>query len=161
MRIVPRNEQDWDFDKYFEYLKTVKHLIPAKAFEFAFNYEHYNLTSHSSLHDAWLEYLVVREPYKGDRKQIRSIEIETCYLGPFHDCRIYINYINVQSYSLQSPQEPLNLPNIDIGHGDLLTHKMKFLENDISEHELTFSRGSIFRIQFKDFEYKIEAYSHE
>ena len=150
-----------DFDAYFAYLNKVKHEMPKAVYEFATKVEHYNLTSHESLHDAWLEYLTICEPAEGERKQQRSIEIKTCYLGPFHDCLIYLSYKNVKSYSLQSPAEFENPPTYKTGHGDLLTHEISVLENNLFKHHIKFSRGSTLSIIFEDLEHWIEPHTHE
>jgi len=40
------------FESYFEYLKSMKDKMPSHVYQFASDYNHYSLDSHSSLHDA-------------------------------------------------------------------------------------------------------------
>jgi hypothetical protein len=158
--IVNDPKSGWDFQPYFSYLETVRGKMPAHVYAFASNREHYNLHSHSSLHDAWLEYLVVREPASGERKELRAIEIETCYLGPFRDCRIFLTYRQVQSFNLNTPAEFSAPPSYMTGHGDLLIHELCVEDNGLLVHELRFSRGSIFEIKCRDIEHRMEAHTH-
>ncbi len=60
---------------------------------------HFNLDSRSSLHDAWLETLTIRETASGERKQIRQLEVHVRLLGPYHDRWIHLNYAGVTQYS--------------------------------------------------------------
>ncbi len=155
------NLPNLDFDEYFAYLNNVKHEMPTAVYEFASRIEHYNLTSHESLHDAWLESLTILEPAEGERKEERYIEIKTCYLGPFHDCLIHLKYKNVQSYSFNTPTEFENPPTYKTGHGDLLTHEISLIKNGSIKHEIKFSRGSILLIIFEDLDHWIEPHSYE
>jgi hypothetical protein len=160
MDLTTRFTSDMDFDQYLTYLNKAKHKMPAAVYEFAIKQEHYNLDSHESLHDAWLEYLTICEPAEGERKEERCVDIKTCYLGPFHDCLIYVHYKNVRSYSLHSPAVFENPPTYKSGHGDLLTHKISVLENNHIKHEVKFSRGSVLSIIFEDLEHWIEPHTY-
>ena len=51
----------WEFDPYFNYVELIKTELPQALYEFASDYDNYNLTSHTSLHDAWLEELSIRD----------------------------------------------------------------------------------------------------
>jgi len=64
-------------------------------YAFASHTDHFNLDSRSSLHDAWLEALTVRETASDERKQIRQLEIQVCLFGPYHDRRVHLNYTGV------------------------------------------------------------------
>jgi len=137
------------FDEYFEYLESIKNSLPAHVYEFASDYGHYNLTDHSSLHDAWLNSLNIIEPSSGERNENRRIEIIANFLGPFHDREIVLRYLNVQSFNLQTPSESESSRKSQLGHGDLLIHEVRF-ENQLIVHELNFLRGSTFIIECKD-----------
>ena len=130
------------FDLYFTYLESVKELLPPHTYAFASDFKHYSLHDQASLHDAWLDYLHISEPAEGERRELRKIEIEICFLGPFHDRRIFLSYKNVTSYSLQTSPDFAPLPSHRIGHGDLLVHELRIHPNGDMIHEMEFSRGS-------------------
>ena len=69
-----------NFDKYFAYIQDIEANLPEGVFRYAAEEEHYDLSSHSSLHDAWLEYCAYSEPSSGERNEIRSPEVECCFL---------------------------------------------------------------------------------
>jgi hypothetical protein len=49
-----------DYSRYLEYLHTIRHDLPRHIYDFASDPRHFDLSSTSSLHDAWLESLSVR-----------------------------------------------------------------------------------------------------
>ena len=51
-----------EYGRYAEYLTTIRERLPANVYEFASNPANFDLTSHSSLHDAWLESFSIIEP---------------------------------------------------------------------------------------------------
>jgi hypothetical protein len=149
-----------DFDNYFSYLPTVQDKFTHSAYQFASNPHHYDLSSHLSLHDAWLESFTVSEVATGERKQIRNIEITLCFLGPFHDFKFYLKYSSVSSYqSTFGHPESTNIP-IPTSHGDLLIHEMRISNQGHQEHELLFSSGSTIVIAFGEFSHIVEPYTY-
>lgn len=159
MRHLHTNVQgSWDFDGYLAYLAAIRSKLPTNVYAFAAQPAHYDLTSHTSLHDAWLEYLTIREPASGERRELRSLEIQTCYLGPFHDCRIYLTYHDVQGYALNTPMPGNAVGHRVTGHGDLLEHEFRLLESGYIEHEIEFSTGSIVTVQFLNLAHRVEPY---
>jgi hypothetical protein len=136
------------FDQYYDYIESIKSRLPKHVYDFASNDKYYNLTDHSSLHDAWLEYFNIREIAEGDRSNIRRIEIESSYLGSFHDCRIDIIYKDVQSFSINTLRPPLSS---NVGaHGDLTFHELRLENSNILVHEIIYSTGSIYIIKCHD-----------
>jgi hypothetical protein len=136
------------FDKYFDYIESIKARLPKHVYDFASNYKYYNLTDHSSLHDAWLEYFNIREIAEGDRSEIRRIEIESSHLGPFHDCRINIIYKDVQSFSINTVHPPLS--SNGQAHGDLIMHEVRLEDNEILVHEIIYSTESVYIVKCRD-----------
>ncbi len=130
------------FDKYFQYLKSIQGQLPENVFSFAANVEHYDLSSHSSLHDAWLENIDIREIGQGERHEQRQTEIKLCLLGAFHDRHIYLTYKDVQKYCLSAAGALT-------GHGDLLVHEVQLSDSGSLIHELQFEKGNI-QIECKD-----------
>jgi hypothetical protein len=146
----------WDLQGYFQYLTEMQGRLPPDVFRFAADSRNYDLISHQSLHDAWLESLTITEPATGARSEIRGIQIDCCYLGPYHDVRIHLNYRGVSDYSLTTPTGVLSPPATNIGHGDLLMHEVRIDASGQITHELQFSRGSAFRISCVSFTHRLE-----
>ncbi len=144
-----------EYGRYAEYLDTIRARLPRNVYEFASNASNFDLSSHSSLHDSWLEFFNIVECAEGTKHGVRSIGIRTCYLGPFHDKRILINYMGVISYSIQTPRAFRFPPSNQTGHGDLITHEIR-LDDDLLVHELIFSRGSTINICFTQFEHEVQ-----
>jgi hypothetical protein len=137
-------------DRYFVYLRSIQNRLPVHVFEFASNDDHYNLTSHSSLHDAWLESVVISEPWEGKRQQSRSITVTISLLGPYHDRQITLEYREVCHIAIDVPDEYAMSPSYRVGNGDLLHHEIRFEEPDVIVHDIQFSRGSRYLIKCHD-----------
>ncbi len=143
-----------DFDRYLKYVDSVRSKLPAHVYAFASDPHHFDLSSHSSLHDAWLETCNVRERASGERNQVRRLEIEITLLGPFHDRRIYLSYKGVTRYSFDVPTRDGKLENK--GHGDLHTHEIRLSPEGLIIHELMFERGATFLIECSDIQHSEE-----
>lgn len=145
-----------DFDGYSAYVESIRGKLPKHVYAFASNPAHFNLDSHSSLHDAWLESLTVKENASGERRQIRQLEIQLCLLGPFHDRRIHLHYIEVLRYSLHG--RPSTEPRYEhTAHGDLLTHEIRLGHDGLLIHELLFQSDSKILIESADIRHSEEA----
>jgi isocitrate lyase len=82
MEYILNSEMDGiDFDRYRAYVESIRSKLPAHVYAFASNPSYFNLDSRSSLHDAWLENLTVKETPSGERKQVRHLEIHLCLFG--------------------------------------------------------------------------------
>ena len=138
-----------DFDRYSAYLQTIRHKIPAHVYAFASDSRHFDLTSSSSLHDAWLESLTVAEPATGERGEIRSVEITLQLLGPFHDCRIHLRYTGLRHYCFTMPGS-IQPEGRTINHGDLVTHEIRLAAENHLIHELVFETGATLLIVCDD-----------
>ena len=165
MKYIYYDEDGTHFDSYFKYLETVRDKMPPHVYQFASDYKYYNLDSHSSLHDAWLDYLKIIEPAQGDRKQNRTIEIQARFLAPFHDKRIYLTYKNVIGFELKTPECFETYPGSSFqregGHGDLYTHEIRIEEDSILVHEIEFFEGSNFVIKCRDIFHSEKDYSYK
>lgn len=58
----------------------------------------------------------IKQRNQGDRNQFRKTTIEVCFLGPYYDNRLFLEYGNVINY-----QSELN--DASKGHGDLEIHE--------------------------------------
>jgi len=123
-------------------------------FEFASNPENHDLSSPNSLHDAWLEQWCIAEVSLSNERRKRLVEINARFLGPRHDRHIFLTYKNVGRYTMQNPEEFEMAPHI--AHGDLLIHELTIIQDGLFEHELRFSRGTVFSVQFSGFEHRVE-----
>ena len=145
-----------DYTRYSAYVATIQKMIPAHVYSFASDSRHFDLDSHSSLHDAWLESLTVREVASGERKEIRRMEIAICLLGPFHDRRIHLHYSGVSLYTFDSPPHYGEQKLEDTAHGNLFTHEIRLGHDDLLIHELLFENGSTFLIECSDLRHSEE-----
>jgi len=85
-----------DFSSYLGYLLTIRTQMPEHIYAFASDPRNFDLTASSSLHDAWLESLNVREQASGSRNEVRRLEVNLCLLGPYHDRLIHLSYSGVE-----------------------------------------------------------------
>ncbi len=162
----PNNSHDeWEAgqEAYDQYLESIKDKLPKAAYEFATATRQSNpsdpyihltptgLESRMALHDAWLESMTMSEPSHGDRSQYRSIDITIKLLGPYHDGHIELVYKNVKSYSMVAT---LISWEAGEGHGDWMYDEIRLSERGNVLHEIEWSRGSDWLIEFKDFAYQ-------
>jgi hypothetical protein len=134
----------------------VKERFPPHVYAFASDSKHYSLDDHASLHDALLDYFHIVDPAEGERRELRKVELEACFLGPFHDLRIFLSYKNVTDYSLQTSPDFTALPSHRVGHGGLLAHELRIHPSGDIIHEMEFSRGSILLIRCNDLTHREE-----
>lgn len=137
-------------------MESIKTELPPALYAFASDDNNYNLTSHTSLHDAWLEEFSIREVQQPSSETDRVLEVRSTYLGPFHDLKIHLTYQNVHWYELINPEESRTQPPMAVPHGDLLLHEIRVSSKGLFEHELVFSRGGRFLVCFEAFEHLIE-----
>ena len=148
-----------DFDRYRVYVESISSNLPAHVYAFASNPSYFNLDSRSSLHDAWLEKLTVRETGNGERRQIRQLEIQLCLFGPYHDRWIHLNYTGVTQYSFLTPPKYGEPKYSQTAHGDLFTHEIRLGHDGLLLHELLFERGSALLIECADITHSEEMIS--
>ena len=134
------------FDAYLKYLQSIREKLPSPAYEFAVAEWHYNPEAPQCPHDSWVESVTISEPFSGDCRQYRSIEINLRLLGAYHDGYIDLKYNDVRSYSLETPAD-FKAPPLNVGHGDWLTDEVRLSERGHVVHEIEFSRGSRWLIE--------------
>ena len=139
-----------DFARYSAYVESIRHRLPPHVYSFASDSRYFDLTSRSSLHDAWLETFTVREVASGERREIRRMEIAISLLGPFHDRRIRLKYVGVTRYSFVAPPRYGEQRYEHTAHGDLLTHEIRLGHDDLLIHEILFERDATFLIECSD-----------
>jgi hypothetical protein len=111
------------WDRYFDYIKSIKGQLPPDLYAYASNWDHYSLDSKASLHDAWLT--TARFSYQ-------ESEMILEFLGPWHDRTIVYRYIGVKAYAF----------NLVVtggpGEADVLAHEFR-IEDGRLAHEIVFS----------------------
>jgi hypothetical protein len=145
-----------DYSAYLKYLLTIRADLPEHIYDFASNSNHFDLSAASSLHDAWLESLIVREVASGSRNENRKLEVKLSLLGPHHDRLIHITYSGVERYSFNSPARPGEARYTHTAHGDLLTHEIRLGPHGHFLHEILFERGSTLLVEFSGFSHHEE-----
>jgi hypothetical protein len=154
MKFIIDGKFGLDHRPYWEYLSSIESRMPAHLFAFASNPEHHDLESPNSLHDSWLEYWSISET-KNEGRSDRSACIDACFLGPRHDRYIYLRYKNVEKHGVHGAGE-LTSPPRQTSHGDLLVHEMTIVREGLFSHELVFSKGAVFSVEFADFDHCVE-----
>jgi len=147
MKYIKYLDGSWRLDEYFLYLDSLEGKVSPSALEFAKKKNHYDLRSHESLHDAWLQELKLFESAEGERFEIRIVNVYSRYLGPYHDLEFSLNYLGVVGFHIQGQ-------NLSNGHGDVLMHEMCMEGVDLMSHELLFSTGSTIKIVFRGFQHE-------
>ena len=154
--IVNSQAEGIDFTRYSAYVASIQHKLPPHVYSFASDPRYFDLSSHSSLHDAWLETLTVREAAGGARHEVRRMEVALCLLGPFHDRRIHLHYTGVTRYSFTAPPR-YGEPRYEYtAHGDLLTHEIRLGHDGLLIHELLFERDAALLIECSDIRHSEE-----
>lgn len=150
-----------DYGHYLKYVASIRDQLPPHVYAFASNSNYFNLESNSSLHDAWLESVTVREASSGEHNEIRQLEIHICLLGPFHDRRIHLRYTGVSQYSINAQARYEEQRYKHTAHGDLFTHEIRLGHNGLLVHELLFEREATFFIECSDIRHSEEIIAND
>jgi len=159
--IVNSETEGIDFTRYSAYIAKIRDLIPAHVHSFASDSRYFDLSSHSSLHDSWLESLTVCEVASGERKEIRRMEVAIILLGPFHDRRIHLHYSGVTFYTFSAPSHYGEQRFDHTAHGDLFTHEIRLGHDGLLIHELLFENDAAFLIECSDLRHSEEMIINE
>jgi len=154
--IVNSHTDGIDFSRYLTYLDSVRDHLPSHIYSFASDSRHFDLSSGSSLHDAWLESCTIRETATLDDPDTRGLEIALVLLGQYHDRHIYLRYTGITHYSLVGPSQHATPRYDNIAHGDLLTHEIRLGQGNRLVHELSFSEGATILIECADIRHSEE-----
>lgn len=158
--ILNGNPGEINYFPYRAYVESIRDRLPPHVYAFASDIRHFDLQSHSSLHDSWLESLTVREIASGERQEIRRMEIALTLLGPFHDLRIHLRYTGVTRYSFIAPRRGDSRYD-HTAHGDLFTHEIRLGPEGLLVHELLFERDATFLIECSDLRHAEEVIKNE
>jgi hypothetical protein len=136
----------WQLDRYFEYLGIVRERLAPHVAAFALPAERYSLDSPHSLHDAWLEALIVEELAAGGRGEQRNTRITARLLGAYHDRWHELTYSGVRRYRVEAGAA-------QGGHSDLLVHEVRIGDAGLLTHELLFASGAVIDLECEDLRY--------
>ncbi len=140
-----------DFGAFEAYLATVKLDLPTNVYAFASNSDHFDLTSKSALHDAWMVSTSIAEIATGACQENRATEITIKLLGAWHDRHIFLRYREVSRYVFDSPRRTTEREGNQTSHGDLMTHEVRLASAGSFEHEILFVDGTTLLIEFSEF----------
>jgi hypothetical protein len=139
------------FDEYFEHIESIRHQLSSEAYEFASNFEHYNLQSKSSLHDAWVQSVQIEESASGPRKEVRQLGVRISLLGSYHDRILLLTYDQVSAYAMSAQCGVTQA----VAHGDILTHEVRKTDGQQVVHEILFASGSTFLVECRDLRFEV------
>jgi hypothetical protein len=159
--ILNGNSRVIDYSPYRAYVDSIRQQLPPHVYAFASDSRYFDLQSHSSLHDSWLESFTVREAASGKRQEIRRMEIAIALLSPFHDLRIHLHYTGVTRYSFIAPPQCGHLMYGHAAHGDLFTHEIRLGHEGLLVHELLFVSDATFSIECSDIRHSEEVIEHD
>lgn len=129
------------FDKYFDYIETIKDDLSLELYQFASDCERYELSNKKSLHDSWLKSLVINEG------EVSNVEIEL--LGNNHDRLFKLYYSEVKQYYFNK-KECIRLSKQD----DLLVHEVRLNDKKEIEHVIEFDNEISFIIVCSSMEFE-------
>lgn len=147
-----RQKERWR--NYQERLRKIAKRLPDSVREYALAEWHYNIEDHRCPHDAWLEYLIIREPASGERSERRSLEIELRLLGAYHDGYIEFLYKDVESYCLDQPYRRGRWDSAEKGHKDWVIDEVDLSEHGYVLHEIEWLDGGHWLIESGSFAYR-------
>lgn len=156
MDYIYKKPGEIDYPNYQRYLQSIRDKLAKHIYAFAADISHLILNLNSSLHDAWLESLIVNEVATGERNEIRQLEVKLALLGSFHDRRIHLHYSGVSHYAFNTPRRINESRHQHTAHGDLFTHEIRLGHNGLFVHELLFERGASFLIECADIRHSEE-----
>jgi hypothetical protein len=154
--IVNSETEGIDWVRYSAYVESIRDRLPDHIYSFASSPGYFDLTSPTTLHDAWLESLTIREVTDREDPDTRRMEISLVLLGRFGDRRIHLQYSGVMRYCLSAPPRYGDPGFKHRPHGDLLTHEIRLGCVGLFVHELLFEHDATFLIECSDIRHSEE-----
>ena len=152
-----RDEVSTSTRRYREYLESIRAQLPTNIYELATANWKFDFRDHRCLHDSWVDSVVVREVSDPEEEADRSTELAVSLRGAYHDGHTSLIYRGVSNYALQlrsSLDERTNLPlRREDNHGDWLIDEIRLGKSAAVVHEILFSSGATWLIEFKSLEY--------
>jgi hypothetical protein len=126
-----------NFEKYLEYLDTIKDKLPNDIFDFFSDSNRHDLGA-KSLHDSWVKSLECANDF-----DTQTTEITIVLFGPYHDREFHLHFKKVSQHKISQPRLKEDLITYEIG-----------VEKDYNNE-----KKLIFRAEFEDTE--IEIYTEQ
>ena len=133
-------------DDYFAYLKDIKPNLPCEMKSFFCEEERYAINHDFSLHDAWIESLVIKNEYLENNKKTY---IQLVLLLANHDKKVILNYRNV--FTIIYDGKPSRWVNKAV---DLLMHELHITQDGNYQHIIEFDSDIWLTIEFTEFSYE-------
>ena len=130
------------FEKYLEYLDTIKEKLPKDLFEFVSDSNRHDLYE-KSLHDSWVKSVECSHNF-----ETRTADITLILLGAYHDRIFRLCFHNVSQYKISQQMFDKDLITYEIG-----------IEKDCNNYDK--EEKLVFRAEFAGEETEIEIYSEE
>ena len=122
------------YRRYQQYLHENRSGFPPGAYELATAEWWQDPHVHKCPHDSWLEKVAISEIGRGERSELRQLDIQIRLFGAYHDGFIELQYPLVYRYSLTA------LGSAD-GLGDWLCDEFTLSSDNHLVHEIEWERG--------------------
>jgi hypothetical protein len=145
------------FERYFDYLASIRDHLPKGVYEYAVAPWHYNfgLGDPRCPHDAWVESITLKEVAQGHNQAVRELEMSVRLLNAQHTGYILFTYNGVTSYQLNMKDVSTSVlplsPNR--GHHDWLIDEIRLSGSGLVVHEVIFALGSHWVIECRELSY--------
>jgi hypothetical protein len=137
------------WQKYEAYLASIATKLTPELLDFATADWHYNPRDHRSLHDSWMQRMIIREA-DGNEARPRQLAIELELLGPYHDGMTRLSYEGVVAYACSLSLVP-KMPDTRSPHGDWLIDEVRLSDSGHVIHEVCFDSGAQLVIECRTF----------
>ena len=145
------------FERYYEYLASIRDRLPKGAYGYAVAPWHYDfgLGDPRCPHDAWVDLITLKEVAKGDSQGVRQLAMSVRLLNAQHTGYIVFTYNGVASYQLEMKDVTTTaLPlSQNRGHHVWLIDEIRLSESGLVVHEVVFALGSHWIIECRDLSY--------
>jgi len=135
------------FDKYFDYIESIKNTMPKALSEFASNYERYELNGPLTLHDSWIDSIFLQKNYF-DVNAIKQSTVKLKFLLANQNL-LDLQYEDVSEFIYT--YQPTKWPDRAV---DLIVHEFDRNDDGSYSHLMAFDRNVWLKIVFKTFQYE-------
>jgi hypothetical protein len=136
------------FERYFDYLNSIRVEMPTRLMAFATDSRRYVLNGEGTLHDAWLKSMSVVNEYPEGMAPLSVVQLRLLLAS--HQTEIVLDYSGVVAVSCSL--EPDRWPNQPV---DLLVHEFSKLEKGVFRHFIKFDRGVWVDLEFTGFDFRV------
>lgn len=134
----------WDFSEYFEYIRSVAHLMPQPLGEYSTDWESYALSGTKTLHDARLLSAILDKKYDGKYSNVVS-SVELSFIDQMFQGKTTLRYGDVSSYLFKETDSDTHL------HADVLVHEFSIVSPGRFRHRIVLDHSGEIEIEFGTF----------